>query len=70
MDYSLHYSRLITRSIGRNIVGYLERHHILPKCMGGTNHPDNFAGKGKPKSDEHRAKIGAARAKHWKQFGW
>lgn len=43
MDYSKIYIELMERSFGRNIDGYVERHHIVPKCMGGDNHPRNIA---------------------------
>ena len=42
MDYFAHYDRLIARASGRVISGYKERHHVLPKCMGGGNEPENL----------------------------
>lgn len=42
MDYQKHYDRLIDRARYRIIEGYTERHHIIPKCMGGTNIPENI----------------------------
>jgi hypothetical protein len=37
MDYQRHYDRLMERARGRVLVGYSERHHALPKCLGGGN---------------------------------
>ena len=42
MNYNIHYQNLINRSKNRNIDGYKERHHIIPKCMGGTDSEDNL----------------------------
>lgn len=42
MDYKKHYERLITRAKHRNIEGYTEKHHILPRCMDGTNDKGNL----------------------------
>lgn len=42
MDYQKHYRSLIERSYKRNIEGYVERHHILPRCMGGTDDVKNL----------------------------
>jgi hypothetical protein len=43
MNYNRIYNELITRSEHRIITGYVERHHIVPKCMGGTDDPTNIA---------------------------
>ncbi|BES53309.1 hypothetical protein [Aeromonas phage phiWae14] len=43
MNYHKIYKSLIDRSIDRVIEGYTEKHHILPKCMGGSNDPSNIA---------------------------
>lgn len=37
MNYVAHYDRLISRARDRTLVGYRERHHVLPRCMGGTD---------------------------------
>lgn len=37
MDYVKHYNKLIERAQGRAISGYKEKHHVIPKCMGGTD---------------------------------
>jgi hypothetical protein len=42
MNYAAHYERLISRARGRTITGYRERHHVLPRCMGGTDDPQNI----------------------------
>jgi hypothetical protein len=42
MDYRQHYDNLIARAAGRKLEGYVENHHILPRCMGGSNTPDNL----------------------------
>lgn len=38
-----HYNKLIERSKNRNLTGYSEKHHIIPKCMGGDNSKSNIA---------------------------
>lgn len=42
MDYHAIYSRLIIRGKNRILEGYTEVHHIIPKCMGGTNTLSNL----------------------------
>lgn len=42
MDYWRIYSRLIDRSRARVLTGYVERHHVVPRCLGGTNSHDNI----------------------------
>lgn len=42
MNYKTHYDRLITRAQSRLIEGYVEKHHILPKCLGGTDDLENL----------------------------
>lgn len=42
MDYAAHYERLIARARGRILTGYVERHHVLPKCMGGGDEASNL----------------------------
>lgn len=42
MNYLPHYERLIERAKTRQIEGYKERHHIIPRCMGGSDDPDNL----------------------------
>jgi hypothetical protein len=42
MDYQAHYNRLVERAKNRTVEGYVERHHILPRCMGGTNDKANI----------------------------
>lgn len=44
MDHSRHYSVLISRATARtpDAKKYYELHHIVPECVGGTNHKDNL----------------------------
>lgn len=42
MNYHKIYSNLIERCQGRSIDGYKERHHIVPKCMGGSDEKHNI----------------------------
>ena len=42
MNYQLHYDRLIGRARGRTLDGHRDQHHVLPKCMGGGNGPENL----------------------------
>jgi hypothetical protein len=37
MNYDPIYDRLIERARGRELVGYSEKHHIQPKCVGGND---------------------------------
>lgn len=43
MDYQKHYERLIARARNRVLEGYSEKHHIIPKCMGGGDDLFNIA---------------------------
>lgn len=44
MDYKKHYDLLCKRGRSRTLVEdfYYEKHHIVPKCKGGTNDPSNL----------------------------
>lgn len=42
MDYHAHYNRLISRARSRVLEGYFEGHHVVPKCLGGSDTPDNI----------------------------
>lgn len=43
MNYEKHYNNLIKKALEREIPqGYTETHHIIPKCLGGTNDADNL----------------------------
>lgn len=42
MNYQNHYERLIEKAKNRSFSGYTERHHVIPKCMGGSNDIDNL----------------------------
>lgn len=37
-----HYMNLVNRAKDRSIEGYVERHHVVPRCMGGGDSPDNL----------------------------
>lgn len=40
--YTRWYYRIIDRAIARQSVGYSERHHIIPKSLGGSDKKDNL----------------------------
>jgi hypothetical protein len=42
MDYQRHYNALIDRARSREVIGYVERHHVVPKCMGGSDDKSNL----------------------------
>lgn len=42
MNYVRIYNSLIDRARYRIILGYKERHHVIPKCMGGSNDKENI----------------------------
>lgn len=42
MDYHRIYNALIYNAKNRDIAGYCENHHIIPKCMGGTDNNSNI----------------------------
>jgi Salmonella phage homing endonuclease len=42
VNYATHYERLVDRARTRPVVGYVERHHVVPKCLGGSNAPENI----------------------------
>lgn len=42
MDYGWHYDQLVDRARGRILKGYSERHHVLPRCLGGGDEPENL----------------------------
>lgn len=50
MDYKKHYDLLIERAKARQLIGYVERHHIVPRCMGGSNSKSNLV---KLTAEEH-----------------
>lgn len=44
MNYEKHYNLLIERARNRNLgTTYTEKHHVVPKCMGGNNSKSNLA---------------------------
>lgn len=42
MNYQLHYDSLINRARIRALSGYKESHHIIPRCIGGTDEKNNL----------------------------
>ena len=50
MNYEHHYNLLIERDFARSISGYSENHHIIPKCMGGSDDESNLV---KLTAEEH-----------------
>jgi hypothetical protein len=40
--YRKHYEKLVTRAKARKLKQYVEKHHIIPRCLGGINCPDNI----------------------------
>ncbi len=42
MNYKKIYNQIIERAQNRNLEGYSERHHIIPKCMGGLDEKMNL----------------------------
>lgn len=43
MDYRRIYDQLTNRAKVRgDLLGYFERHHVVPKCLGGNDNPDNL----------------------------
>jgi hypothetical protein len=42
MDYKKIYNSLMDRAVDRELDYYYELHHIIPKCMGGSNESDNI----------------------------
>lgn len=42
MDYYKHYDLLISRAKDRKLDCYTEQHHIIPRCIGGSDEKDNL----------------------------
>src|SRR5215217_7609952 len=42
MDYAKHYGRLIERARDRILERYTERHHVIPRCLGGSDRRENL----------------------------
>lgn len=42
MNYQQHYHKLINRAKNRLLEGYVEKHHIIPRCMNGSNDAKNI----------------------------
>lgn len=43
MNYQRHYDLLISRAQSRIPIGSIEKHHIIPKCLNGSNDKTNIA---------------------------
>jgi len=42
MNYQRIYNQIIERAQNRQLEGYKEKHHVIPKCLGGTNDNENI----------------------------
>jgi hypothetical protein len=42
MDYTKIYNQIIERAQNRKLDGYKEKHHIIPKCLGGDDNKENL----------------------------
>ena len=42
MDHQRVYNQIINKALSRCVEGYTEKHHIIPKSLGGSNHRDNI----------------------------
>ena len=42
MNYQNIYNQIIHRAQTRQLEGYVEKHHIVPKCLGGSNSKNNI----------------------------
>lgn len=42
MNYAKIYDSIISRGQSREPIGYVEKHHIVPRCMGGTDEKENI----------------------------
>jgi hypothetical protein len=42
MDYQKIYNSLIERARSRKLLSYTERHHVLPRCQGGSDEAENL----------------------------
>ena len=45
MNYKKHYDKLVDRSRNRMLDGYVEKHHIVPRCLGGADDTSNIVNK-------------------------
>jgi hypothetical protein len=50
VNYKKHYDALIERARHRVLEGYFEKHHVLPKCLGGGDDTNNIV---KLTAEEH-----------------
>lgn len=40
--WTKHYLLLAEKARTRNLEGYVEKHHVVPRCMGGSDDADNL----------------------------
>ena len=42
MNYQKIYNQIIERAKNRQLEGYKEKHHIIPRCLNGNNDKENL----------------------------
>jgi hypothetical protein len=42
VNYKKHYDALMKRAVGRERRGVMELHHVVPRCLGGTDEHGNL----------------------------
>ena len=42
MNYQRIYNQIIERAKTRQLEGYVEKHHIIPRCLGGLDDKENI----------------------------
>jgi hypothetical protein len=42
MDYQRIHDAIIDRARNRTIFGYVEKHHVIPRCLGGSSESYNL----------------------------
>jgi len=50
MDYQRHYDILVNRARNRKLTSYFEKHHVIPRCLGGGDEAENIV---KLTAEEH-----------------
>lgn len=50
MDYQRHYDILVNRARNRKLISYFEKHHVIPRCLGGGDEAENIV---KLTAEEH-----------------
>lgn len=54
MNYQKHYTMLINKGKNRVLGTYSERHHIVPRCLGGDNSKENLVRLNQRKLEQSR----------------